>query len=97
MKKVAMENYEEGHRNRFCQLVHDGATLKNKDEHQAMGMQFSDKDCKHNDVIALQFRNPVTHKADEVVTLTEGVIHEMFGCKFQGMFFLWFRISQQVL
>ena len=48
-----MENFEEVHQNLFCQFAHDGATLKSKDEFQAMGVQFSDKDFKHNNAIPL--------------------------------------------
>ena len=38
IKQVILENYEEGQHNRFFQLVCDGATLKNKDKHQKMGV-----------------------------------------------------------
>ena len=41
-KDEKMEHYEEGHMNKFCQFMHDGATLKNKDKNQAIGMHFAD-------------------------------------------------------
>ena len=44
-----------------------------------MGVKFVDKDYDCDNVIALAFRKPVTHEVDEVATLAEGVIHEMFG------------------
>ena len=69
IKKLVLERCEEGHQNRFCQFVRDRATLKNKDEHQAMGTQFSDKGFKPINAIALAFRKPVTHEADEVAEL----------------------------
>ena len=86
MKKVVMEHCEEGHRNCFCQFTHDGSALKNKDKCQAMGMHFEDKDCKHNNGIALAFLKPVTHKADDVSTLAKEVYQEFFGCEFQDIF-----------
>ena len=86
MKKVVMEHCEEGYRNRFCQFMHDGATLKSEDNHQAMCMQFADKDCKHNNAIALAFRKLVTHKADDVAMLAKEACQEFFGCEFQDMF-----------
>ena len=82
MKKIAMEHYEEGYRNKFCQFVHDGATLKNEDKHQAMGMTFSDKDFKQNNVIALAFRKPVAHEAENVAMLAKEAIQDFFGCEF---------------
>ena len=86
IKKVVLEHYEEGHQNRFCQFAHDGATLKNKDECQAMDMQFSDKYFKHNNAIALVFRKPITHKADKVAELAEKACCEMFDLIFQETF-----------
>ena len=83
---MALTHYEERHRNRVYQFMHDGATLKNKDKHQAMGMRLTDKDFKHNDAIALAFRNPITHKADEVAELAEELCYEIFGLTFQEIF-----------
>ena len=37
-KQVVLEHWEESHQNKFAQFAHDGATLKNKDKYQAMGM-----------------------------------------------------------
>ena len=51
-----------------------------------MGMQFADKDLKHNNVIALAFRKPVSHKADNVATLAKEIILECFGCEFIDLF-----------
>ena len=50
-----MEHSKEGHMNHFFQFAYDGATLKNKDKYQAMGIQFADKYCKFDDAIALEF------------------------------------------
>ena len=86
IKKVVLEHYEEGHQNRFCQFMHDGFTLKNKDKHQAMGVQFADKDFKHDDVITLAFRKSVTHEADKVAELAEKSRYETFGLEFQEIF-----------
>ena len=79
---MVLGHYEDGHQNRFYQFTHDAATLKNKDKHQAMGMQFADKDFNHANVIALEFRKPVTHKADEVVELAEKACYETLGLEF---------------
>ena len=66
--------------------MHDGVTLKNKNKHQAIGIQFADKYRKHNNAIALAFCKPVTHKADNVATSAKEVCQEFFGCAFQDMF-----------
>ena len=86
IKKVVLENYEKGHHDRFCQFAHDRATLKNKDKHQVMGMQFSDKDCKHDGAIALVFRKPISHKANKVAELAQKACNETFGLEFYDMF-----------
>ena len=81
--KVVIDHYEEVHHNQFCQFMHDGATLKNKEKHHAMGMQFADKDGKHNNVIALGFRKPnVDHKAGNVANLAKELMLDFFGCEF---------------
>ena len=81
-----MEYYEEGHQNRFCQFTHDEATFKNKDKHQAIGMQFAEKDFKHINATTLSFRKPITHEADKVAELAQKVCYEMFGFEFQDVF-----------
>ena len=86
IRKLVMDHHEEGHRNNFCQFIHDGTTLKNKDKHQAMGMQFADEDGKYDNDIALAFRKPVSHKADNVATLAKDIILVFFGCEFIDLF-----------
>ena len=88
MKKIAMDHCEEGHRNQFCQFAHDGATLKNRDEHQAMGIQFSDEDGEHDDVITLAFRKPISHKADNVAMLAKEIVLDFFVANFWIYFLL---------
>ena len=51
-----------------------------------MGMQFADKDGKHNNVIELAFRKPVSHKANNVATLAKEIVLEIFGCEFIDLF-----------
>ena len=51
-----------------------------------MGMQFSDKNGKHDNVIALAFRKIVAHEAGNVATLAKEVIKEFFGCEFLDLF-----------
>ena len=68
-----MEHYEEGHQNRFCLFMRDGSTLKNKDKHQAFGVQLSDKQFKHNNSITLSFKKHVSHEADKVAELAEDI------------------------
>ena len=51
-----------------------------------MYIQFADKHCEHDNVIALEFRKPVTHKADNVATLDKEVIQDFFGCEFLDKF-----------
>ena len=46
-------------------------------------MQFTDKQFKHDNSIALSFRNPISHEACEVAELAEDVCDETFGLKFQ--------------
>ena len=86
IKQVALENYKEGYHNRFCQFVHDGATLKNKDKCQAMGVQFAGKHCEHNNVIALLFRKLDTHASGKVSELAQKACNEIFGLVFHYMF-----------
>ena len=66
--------------------MHDGTTLKNKDEHQSMGVQFADKECEHDDVIALSFRKLESHTSDEIAELGQEVINETFGVEFTDLF-----------
>ena len=47
VKNVVMDHHKEVHQNTFCQFMHDGATLLNKDKHQAFGIQFSDTQFWH--------------------------------------------------
>ena len=86
IKQVVLENYEEGHHNRFCQFTHDKATLKNKHKHQEMGMKFADEDHKHEHLIALAFRKLSTHTSDKVSEFDRKTCNEMFGLEFHDMF-----------
>ena len=49
-------------------------------------MQFSEKDFKHENAIALSFRKPITHKADEVAELAQKSCCETFDLTFQETF-----------
>ena len=53
--------------------MNDGATLWNKHKRQDYGMQFTDKQFRHNNLIALYFRKPVSHEPDKVAQLAEEV------------------------
>ena len=66
--------------------MHDGATLKNKEECQAMDMQFADKDCKHGNVIELAFRKLDDHTSDKVAELAQQACNETFGVEFHCVF-----------
>jgi len=83
---VVLEHYEEGHHNRFFQFAHDRATLKNEDKYQSMGMQFADKEHKHNNAIALSFRKLESHTSDKVAELGQEVINKTFGVEFADVF-----------
>ena len=95
--KVVTEHYEEGHKNRFPQFSCDGATLKNKENCQAFGVQFTGKELKYNDAIASSFRKPTSNKADRIAELAEEMCDEVFDLKFQDAFRLWCRIRLRVL
>ena len=45
-------------------------------------MQFADNKFRHNNVIALSFRKPVSHKSDNVAQLVEKVCQEHFELDF---------------
>ena len=81
-----MDHYEEANQNCFCQFVHDGATLLNKDKYQAFGMQFTDNQFRHNNETSLCFRKPLTHEADMVAQLVQDISNEMFETNFQNIF-----------
>ena len=49
-------------------------------------MQFSDKDGKHDNIVALAFRKPVSHKANDVATSSKEIVLEFFGCEFLDLF-----------
>ena len=63
----------------FCQFVHDGSTLFNKDKYQAFGMKFTDTQFRHNDAIILSFRKPLTRKTDKVAQLEEEVCNDILN------------------
>ena len=84
--QAVLDHYEEANENSFCQLVHDGDALLNKYEYQVFGMQFVDYKFCHNNVIALSFRKPVSHKSDKVAELAEEACHEYFELCFQRVF-----------
>ena len=62
--------------------MYDGATLLNKDKHQAFGMKFTDNQFRHDNAIAFSFRKPLIHKADKVSHLVEEVFNEIFELNF---------------
>ena len=66
--------------------MHDGATLKNKDKCQAMGMKIADKDCKDNNAMSLAFRKLDTHVSDKVAELAQKECNETFGVEFHFVF-----------
>ena len=66
--------------------MHDGATLLNKDKHQAFGMQLIDTKSRHNDAIALSLRKIFSNKADKVAGLAEEACNECFKLCFTHMF-----------
>ena len=68
------EHYEEVHHNRFCQFAHDRVTLKNKDNHQVIGMQFADEDYKHENTTSLIFRKLDAYSSDKVAELAQQAI-----------------------
>ena len=70
-RQAALDHQEEANENLFCQFVHDGATLLNKDKYQALVMQFADVKFRHNNVIISSFRKPSSHKAEKVDELAE--------------------------
>ena len=51
-----------------------------------MGMQFADEDGEHDNVIALAFRKPVSHKANNVTTLAKEIVLEFLSCEFVDLF-----------
>ena len=83
---AVLENFEEGHHTRFFQFVHDEAILKNKDECQAMGMNFADEDCEHNNAIALSFRKLSTNASDKVADLAQKACNETLVLVFHNLF-----------
>ena len=66
--------------------MHDGAALLNKDNHQVFGIQFSDTQIRHDNVIASCFRKPISHKVEMVAQLAQDFINEMFETNFQNAF-----------
>ena len=82
-RQAVLDHYEEANENCFCQFAHDGATLLNKDKHQAFVMQFSDNKLLHNNAITLLFRKPVSHESNKVAELAEESCHECFELDFQ--------------
>ena len=84
--QVVIVHHEGDHHNRFWQFMRNGETLKNKDEHKVMGMQFADKDCEHNDAMPLAFRKVDAHASDEVAELVQQARNEIFGVEFHDVF-----------
>ena len=56
VRKAVLDHYEEVNLNQNFQFSHDGATLLNKDNHQAFEMQFVDAKIRHNNTVILSFR-----------------------------------------
>ena len=81
-----MDDYEEARQNTFCQFVCDGDASLNKDKHQAFGMQFTDNQFRHNNVISSFFGNPITHKADVAAQLVHDLSNETLEMSFQNSF-----------
>ena len=81
VKQEVLDHYEEANQNCFCQFVHDGTTLMNKEKYQAFAMQFADNKFQHNNAIEFYFRTPSSHKADKVAKTVEEVCHEWFDLK----------------
>ena len=85
-RQEALDHYEEVNKNSFCRFAHDGAALLDKDKHRAFGMQFEDTKFRHNDVIALSFRKPLSHEANKVSELAEEACNEFFDLDFTDAF-----------
>ena len=49
-------------------------------------MQFADAKFRHNDVIVLSFRKPLSHKAEKVAELVEEACTEHFDLEFNVIF-----------
>ena len=62
--------------------------MKNKDERQAIGMEFADKDCKHGDASALALRKLGAHASNKVAELAQQACDEVFGVEFHDVFLL---------
>ena len=85
-RQVVLDHYEEENENSFCQFTHDGAALRNKDKHQAFGIQFTDAKFRHNNLIELSFRRPLSHKAYKVAELVEEACNDDFDSYFTDAF-----------
>ena len=49
-------------------------------------MQFTNKQFKYNNVLALSFVKPISHEVDKVAELDEEICDETFDLKFQDTF-----------
>ena len=74
--------------NTFFQFVHDSVTLLNKDKYQAFGMQFTDMESRHNNVVYFSLRQTLTYKADKVAELSQESFSEWFDKEFNDFFSL---------
>ena len=81
-----LDHYEEANQNSFCQFIHDGATLMNKEKNQSFAMQFGDNKFRRNNVIVLSFSSTSSHKADKVSELSEDACHECFDLNVTNVF-----------
>ena len=52
-RQEVLDHHEKANANQFYQFTHGGATLINKNKHQAFGMHFADTQFRHNNSIAL--------------------------------------------
>ena len=60
---------QESKGNEFCQIIHDGVTLGNKNKHQALGIQFTNRKSHCNHVVALGFQKVRNTTTDTVSNL----------------------------
>ena len=84
--QAALDHCEDANENCFFQFAHDGATLLNKDEHQACGMHFVETKFRHNDAITSLFRKPSLHETDKVAELAEEACNECFELEITLLF-----------
>ena len=85
LRKEANGNCIEAKENIFFQFIHDGATLLNKYECQAFGMQFADRRFRCNNILALLFIKSLSSKSNMTPSLVEEVCDEAIDKVFNEM------------